>query len=66
MGNPLGQTVKALRERKRLSQRQLAEKVGVTDAYIAMIETGVRSNPSLPLLRRLARALRVSVAELLQ
>lgn len=43
----------------------LAAKADVTDAYIAMLETGKRANPSLEVLKRLARALGVSVAELL-
>jgi transcriptional regulator with XRE-family HTH domain len=33
--------------------------------YITMLETGVRKNPSLAVLRRLAQALGVPVAELL-
>jgi transcriptional regulator with XRE-family HTH domain len=45
---------------------ELAEKAGVTDAYIAMLETGKRENPSLTILKRLARALGVQVTELLE
>ena len=54
-----------LREAKGWSQKALAKKSGVTDAYIAMIETGKRKNPSVPVLRRLAKALGVPVTELL-
>jgi transcriptional regulator with XRE-family HTH domain len=57
--------IKRLREAKGLSQKALATKSGVTDAYIAMIETGKRKNPSVPVLRRLAKALGVPVADLL-
>lgn len=61
----LGRVIKKLREEKGLSQKALAERVGVTDAYITMLETGVRKNPSLAVLQRLAKALAVPVTELL-
>ena len=61
----LGRVIKKLREEKGLSQKALAERVGVTDAYITMLETGVRKNPSLAVLQRLAKALGVPVTELL-
>ena len=57
----LGRVIKTLREEKGLSQKALAERVGVTDAYITMLETGVRKNPSLAVLQRLAKALGVPV-----
>ncbi len=57
--------IKRLRERKGLSQRALARRVKVTDAYIAMLETGERKNPSLTILKRLAKALDVRLTELL-
>jgi transcriptional regulator with XRE-family HTH domain len=47
-----------------LSQRALAKRVDVSDAYITQLETRERINPSLHVLRRLAKALKVSVAEL--
>jgi transcriptional regulator with XRE-family HTH domain len=58
--------LKDFRERRGLSQQALAERVGVSDAYIAMLETGTRRNPSLPLLQRLAKALGVPVTALLE
>jgi hypothetical protein len=48
-----------------LPVQALAERVQITDAYIAQLKTGVRTNPSLAVLRRLAKALSVDVAELL-
>jgi transcriptional regulator with XRE-family HTH domain len=57
--------IKTLRQEKGLSQKALAEQVGVTDAYIAMLETGKRKNPSLDILKKLAKALGVPVTELL-
>jgi transcriptional regulator with XRE-family HTH domain len=60
-----GVVLKDLRERRGLSQQTLADRVGVSDAYIAMLETGTRRNPSLTLLQRLAKALGVPVTALL-
>ncbi len=62
----LGSMLKVLRKRQGVSQAALGKRVKVSDAYIAMLETGVRKNPSLPVLRRLAKALSVSVTELLE
>ena len=58
--------IKALRDGKGWSQRDLAQRVGVTDAYIAMLETGKRKNPSLVILQRLAKALGVPVTTILE
>jgi transcriptional regulator with XRE-family HTH domain len=49
-----------------MSQRDLAEKAQVTPGYIAQLETGLRKNPSLTVLRRLARVLGVRPTDLLQ
>jgi DNA-binding XRE family transcriptional regulator len=52
--------VRALRERKGLSQRQLAELIGTTQSAIARLEAG-RNSPSLPTLDRIANALGAEV-----
>ena len=57
---------KALREKKGLTQEELAGRVGVTKAYISQLESGARKNPSLVVLKRLAKALRVPITELLK
>lgn len=61
-----GAVIKKLREQHGMSQRDLAERVNVSGAYIAMLETGKRNNPSLATLKRLAKALGVAVTELLK
>jgi len=53
------------REVKGVSQRDLAQKAKVTPGYIAQLEMGLRKNPSLAVLRRLAKALGVPVTRLL-
>ena len=52
--------LRALREKKGLSQRQLAELVGTTQSAIARLESG-HISPSLPTLDRIAAALGVEV-----
>jgi transcriptional regulator with XRE-family HTH domain len=54
----------ALRAKQGLSQRELAKRSKVTHVTIARIETGVY-DPRLSTLRRLAKALKVKVADLL-
>ncbi len=58
--------LKEIRERRGLTQAQLAEKVGVTREYITMLETGARRNPAIEILVRLAKALNVEVGRLLR
>jgi transcriptional regulator with XRE-family HTH domain len=62
----LASVIKKLREQRNMTQEGLAKKAGVTQGYIAQLESGLRKNPSLPALRKLARALGVPVTELLE
>lgn len=59
-------TLRRLREQQGLSQKALGGRAKVTDAYVAQLETGVRKNPSLAVLKRLAKALGVPVTDLLE
>lgn len=62
----LGARIRQLREQHDLSLRELAKKLGdVSAAHLLDIELG-RRFPSPPLLRKIAAALRVEVAELEQ
>jgi len=61
----LGMKLKALRTTSGATQMALAKKVRVTQAYIALLEKG-RENPTLDTLRRLAKALKVPVTELVK
>jgi transcriptional regulator with XRE-family HTH domain len=56
--------LRALRVRRMLTQRQLAQAAGVVPGYLLQIEMG-RRDPSLSVLKRLARALRVTPGQLL-
>jgi transcriptional regulator with XRE-family HTH domain len=61
----LDQVIRELREQKGLTQEELAFKAKVTPGYVAQLELGIRKNPSLEVVRRLARALGVRLVELL-
>lgn len=57
--DPLGERLRRLRERVGLTQKELAEHVGVSHALVGQVETG-RLQPSVATLTRLASALGVS------
>jgi transcriptional regulator with XRE-family HTH domain len=61
----LGQRIKALRMERRLQQRQLAEKAGLTPSMLSQIESG-RLTPSLHTLGKLAAALGMPIAALFE
>jgi transcriptional regulator with XRE-family HTH domain len=61
----LATRIKALRERRRLSQEALAAKAGISRGYLARLETG-RHDPTVGTVEKLAKALRVKVADLLK
>lgn len=56
--------LRAIRERRDISQTALAKKVGVHRVTVARIESGSRQ-PSMDLLQRLAKALKVPLSKLL-
>ena len=49
-----------------MTQVELAAKAQVTRLYLSQLETGLRTNPSLLVLQRLAKALGAEVEELLE
>ena len=59
-----GMTIKALRERRGMTQAELADQIGVSGKTISKWETA-RGLPDISLLQPLARALGVSVIELM-
>ena len=59
-----GATIKALREKYRMTQAELAEQICVSDKAVSKWETG-RGFPDVSLLEPLGKALHVSVPELL-
>ena len=54
----IGKRTQTLRKQKGYTQKELAEKLGITRVYMGYIEQG-RESPSLHLMFRLAEALEV-------
>lgn len=61
-----GGVVRSLRLKQRLTQAQLAAEAGVTSAYIARVETDAQTRPSRRVIERIADALGVSPAALME
>ena len=61
----IGRRIKAAREKKRLTQEQLAELVDLSPMHVSVIERGVKL-PKLETLINIANILDVSADELLQ
>ena len=59
----LGDYLREQRTASRLSLRQLAEQVGVSNPYLSQIERGLR-RPSAEVLQQIAKALRISAEQL--
>jgi transcriptional regulator with XRE-family HTH domain len=59
----LGDYLKEQRLASRLSLRQLADQVGVSNPYLSQIERGLRK-PSADVLQQIAKALRISAEQL--
>ena len=62
--NELGPLIRSQREALRLTQRELARKLGVKASHVAYMEGGLR-RPSLSLVRRLAETLGLNKQKLL-
>lgn len=59
-----GNTIRLLREKRKLTQAELGEKIGVSSKTVSKWETG-RGLPDISLLEPLAQALGISVLELM-
>lgn len=59
-----GETIKAKRIERDITQSELADMIGVSKTYIYLIEND-KKTPSLKIIVRISRALRYSVDELI-
>ena len=57
--------IKGFRHDQSLTQEELAEKVGVSRVYIGYVEQG-RNTPSLDMLEKIAKALKVKLSEIVE
>lgn len=60
--NHTGQRLRAIRQRNRLSQRELARRSGVANASISLIESG-KLNPTVSMLKKVLDGVPVSLGE---
>jgi len=61
----IADNIKAKRKARKLTQVELAEKAGITQAVISRLEAGQEDNAKLSTLRGLASALGCAVVDLL-
>jgi transcriptional regulator with XRE-family HTH domain len=61
----VGQNVRKYREAKGWSQEEFADQSGLHRTYVSGVERGVR-NPTISVVQKLAKALKVSAAQLLE
>jgi transcriptional regulator with XRE-family HTH domain len=61
----LAEYLKEARERAGISQRQLANRVGIHHSYLARLESGEHDSPSAELLQNIADILEIGSTDLL-
>jgi transcriptional regulator with XRE-family HTH domain len=61
-----GANLKRARQAKGWTQAELAKRAQVRQGYLSELELGQKTNPSMALLERLARALGTSVSRLMK
>ena len=62
----LAQNIKKYRKKKGLSQDKLAKLADVTHTTLVKIESGANDNPTIKTLTKIAKALNVSINELIE
>lgn len=64
--NTIAKIVKRLREKMGLSQEKLARLADVSNNTIINIEAGKQNNPTIETLKKIAKALNISIEELIK
>lgn len=62
----LGTNIKKYRQKKKLTQEELAVKSGIKYTTLTKIESGVIKNPSVQIIAKIANILKVKIEELLK
>ncbi|MEW6325830.1 MAG: helix-turn-helix transcriptional regulator [Nitrospirota bacterium] len=62
----IGVTIKRLRHERGWTQRDLGKRAKLAEVSIARLECGMRTNPPLTTLKKLAKALKVPLADLVK
>ncbi|MDM5361243.1 helix-turn-helix domain-containing protein [Peribacillus sp. RS7] len=61
----IGERVKKLREEKKMSMTELADKAGVAKSYLSSLERNLQTNPSIQFLEKISTVLNIPVDALL-
>ncbi|WP_409302802.1 helix-turn-helix domain-containing protein [Peribacillus sp. SCS-155] len=61
----IGDRVKRIREERKISISELAEKAGVAKSYVSSLERNLQTNPSIQFLEKIAAVLKVPLDALL-
>jgi XRE family transcriptional regulator, master regulator for biofilm formation len=61
----LGTRIKALRQKKRLTLSELAEKTEISKSYLSHIERNIQTNPSIEVIMKIALGLEVDIQTLI-
>ena len=61
----IGDKIKLSREERKITQKELAKKAGISNTYLSDIER-MRTNPSIKVLQQLADALEEAVSSFLE
>lgn len=56
--------IKELRKLKGFSQKELAKLTGVSQSYISELEAGIKTNPSIKVIKRIAEVLEIDICQL--
>jgi len=65
IGVNIGERLRTERMLKGLSVTELADRAGISKAYVSQLEAGAQQNPSLDVLKKLADALEITVGRLI-
>lgn len=61
----IGENIRRERKKKNITQKELGEKVGISNTYLSDMEIG-RTNPSIKTLKKIAQGLDIHYIELLK
>lgn len=62
----IGKKLKEWRQKRKLSQMDLSERSGVSQSQISSIESGLKENPGIITMKKLADALEITVEDLIK
>ncbi|MDY0408933.1 helix-turn-helix domain-containing protein [Virgibacillus soli] len=61
----IGEKIKKIRQEKKMSISELAEKANVAKSYLSSIERNLQTNPSIQFIEKISAVLGISVHDLL-